>query len=88
MNFTQFVLADKNALCSIEIVNLNLKNVLLQDNLVVKNLILQIKEMNFEIKYLFSMKNQTKVYIKYSVPRELIRGSIILIFWLSYKYKQ
>lgn len=87
MNFTQFVLADKNALCSIEIVNLNL-NVLLQDNLVVKNLILQIKEMNFEIKYLFSMKNQTKVYIKYSVPRELIRGSIILIFWLSYKYKQ
>lgn len=87
MNFTQFVLADKNALCSIEIVNLNL-NVLLQDNLVVKNLILQIKEMNFEIKYLFSMKNQTKVYIKYSVPRELIRGSIILIFWLSYKYNQ
>lgn len=80
MNFTQFVLADKNALCSIEIVNLNL-NVLLQDNLVVKNLILQIKEMNFEIKYLFSMKNQTKVYIKYSVPRELIRGSIILIFF-------
>lgn len=79
MNFTQFVLADKNALCSIKIVNLNL-NVLLQDNLVVKNLILQIKEMNFEIKYLFSMKNQTKVYIKYSVPRELIRGSIILIF--------
>lgn len=87
MNFTQFVLADKNALCSIEIVNLNL-NVLLQDNLVVKNLILQIKEMNFEIKYLFSMKNQTKVYIKYSVPRELIRGSIILIFWLGYKYNQ
>lgn len=87
MNFTWFVLADKNALCSIEIVNLNL-NVLLQDNLVVKNLILQIKEMNFEIKYLFSMKNQTKVYIKYSVPRELIRGSIILIFWLSYKYNQ
>lgn len=87
MNFTQFILADKNALCSIEIVNLNL-NVLLQDNLVVKNLILQIKEMNFEIKYLFSMKNQTKVYIKYSVPRELIRGSIILIFWLSYKYNQ
>lgn len=87
MNFTQFVLADKNALCSIEIVNLNL-NVLLQDNLVVKNLILQIKEMNFEIKYLFSMKNQTKVYIKYSVPRELIRGSIILIFWLSYKHNQ
>lgn len=87
MNFTQFVLADKNALCSLEIVNLNL-NVLLQDNLVVKNLILQIKEMNFEIKYLFSMKNQTKVYIKYSVPRELIRGSIILIFWLSYKYNQ
>lgn len=87
MNFTQFVLADKNALCSIEIVNLNL-NVLLQDNLVVKNLISQIKEMNFEIKYLFSMKNQTKVYIKYSVPRELIRGSVILIFWLSYKYKQ
>lgn len=87
MNFTQFVLADKNALCSIEIVNLNL-NVLLQDNLVVKNLILQIKEMNFEIKYLFSMKNQTKMYIKYSVPRELIRGSIILIFWLSYKYNQ
>lgn len=80
MNFTQFVLADKNALCSIEIVNLNL-NVLLQDNLVVKNLILQIKEMNFEIKYLFSMKNQTKMYIKYSVPRELIRGSIILIFF-------
>lgn len=87
MNFTQFVLADKNSLCSIEIVNLNL-NVLLQDNLVVKNLKLQIKEMNFEIKYLFSMKNQTKVYIKYSVPRELIRGSIILIFWLSYKYNQ
>lgn len=87
MNFTQFVLADKNALCSIEIVNLNL-NVLLQDNLVVKNLILQIKEMNFEIKYLFSMKNQTKVYIKYSVPRELIRGSIILIFFLSHKYNQ
>lgn len=87
MNFTQFVLADKNALCSIEIVNLNL-NVLLQDNLVVKNLILQIKEMNFEIKYLFSMKNQTKVYIKYSVPRELIRGRIILIFWLSNKYNQ
>lgn len=87
MNFTQFVLADKNALCSIEIVNLNL-NVLIQDNLVVKYLILQIKEMNFEIKYLFSMKNQTKVYIKYSVPRELIRGSIILIFWLSYKYNQ
>lgn len=47
-----------------------------------------MKEMNFEIKYLFSMKNQTKVYIKYSVPRELIRGSIILIFWLSYKYNQ
>lgn len=87
MNLTQFVLADKNALCSIEIVNLNL-NVLLQDNLIVKNLILQIKEMNFEIKYLFSMKNQTKVYIKYSVPRELIRGSIIFIFWLSYKYNQ
>lgn len=87
MNFTQFVLADKNALCSIEIVNLNL-NVLLQDNLVVKNLILQIKEMNFEVNYLFSIKNQTKVYIKYSVPRELIRGSIILIFWLSYKYNQ
>lgn len=87
MNFTQFILADKNALCSIEIVNLNL-NILLQDNLVVKNLILQIKEMNFEIKYLFSMKNQTKVYIKYSVPRELIRGSIILIFWLGYKYNQ
>lgn len=87
MNFTQFVLADKNALCSIEIVNLNL-NILLQDNLVVKNLILQIKEMNFEVNYLFSIKNQTKVYIKYSVPRELIRGSIILIFWLSYKYNQ
>lgn len=80
MNFTWFVLADKNALCSIEIVNLNL-NVLLQDNLVVKNLILQIKEMNFEVNYLFSIKNQTKVYIKYSVPRELIRGSIILIFF-------
>lgn len=80
MNFTQFVLADKNALCSIEIVNLNL-NVLLQDNLVVKNLILQIKEMNFEVNYLFSIKNQTKVHIKYSVPRELIRGSIILIFF-------
>lgn len=44
--------------------------------------------MNFEIKYLFSMKNQTKVYIKYSVPRELIRGSIILIFFLSHKYNQ
>lgn len=87
MNFTQFVLADKNALCSIEIVNLNL-NVLLQDNLVVKNLILQIKEMNFEVNYLFSIKNQTKVYIKYSVPRELIRGRIILIFWLSNKYNQ
>lgn len=44
--------------------------------------------MNFEVNYLFSIKNQTKVYIKYSVPRELIRGSIILIFFLSHKYNQ
>lgn len=44
--------------------------------------------MNFEVNYLFSIKNQTKVYIKYSAPRELIRGRIILIFWLSNKYNQ
>lgn len=40
--------------------------------------------MNFEVNYLFSIEN----YIKYSVPRELIRGRIILIFWLSNKYNQ